>query len=91
VNTLFGSLTNIIVSQIETETLATTISTGSSRVPDIRAAGRPSHQRDTFLKKEPWETLFSSRIKPFRYSLFGNQTSMDDQEDHNNVRHEEGE
>jgi hypothetical protein len=35
--------------------------------------------------------LFSSRIKPFRYTLFGNQTSMDDQADHNNVRHEEGE
>jgi len=35
--------------------------------------------------------LLSSRIKSFRYSVFGNQTSMDDQEDQNNVRHEEGE
>jgi hypothetical protein len=35
--------------------------------------------------------LFSSKIKPSRYSLFGNQTNMDDQEDHNNVRHEEEE
>jgi hypothetical protein len=33
--------------------------------------------------------LLSSRIKPFRYFVFGNQTSMDDQEDHNNVIHEE--
>jgi hypothetical protein len=91
VNTLFGSLSNIIVYQIDTETLAPIISTGSSRVPNIQAIGRPSHQRDTFLRKEPWDTLFSSRVKPFRYSHFGNQTSMDDQEDHNNVRHEEGE
>jgi hypothetical protein len=35
--------------------------------------------------------LFSSKIKPPRYSIFGNQTNMDDQEDHNNVRHGEGE
>jgi hypothetical protein len=35
--------------------------------------------------------LLSSRIKPFRYSLFGNQTSMYDQKDHNHVRHKEGE
>jgi hypothetical protein len=91
VNTLFGSSTNIIVSQIDTETLAPIISTGSSRVPDIQAVGRPSHQRDTFLRQKPWDTLFSSRIKPPRYSLFGNQTSMDDQEDHNNVRHGEEE
>jgi hypothetical protein len=35
--------------------------------------------------------MLSSRIKLFRYSLFGNQISMDDQEDHNHVRHEEGE
>jgi hypothetical protein len=37
------------------------------------------------------EILFSSKIKPPRYSLFGNQSSMDDQEDHNNVTYEEGE
>jgi hypothetical protein len=37
------------------------------------------------------EILFSSKIKPPRYSLFGNQTNMDDQEDHNNVTHEDGE
>jgi hypothetical protein len=91
VNNLFGSSANIIVSQVETKTLAPIVSTKSSRVPDIQAVGRPSHQRDTFLRKEPWDTLLSSRIKPFGYSLFGNQTSMDDQEDHNNVRHEEGE
>jgi hypothetical protein len=91
VNTLFGSSSNIIVSQVEIETLAPIVSTGSSKVPDIQAVGRPSYQRDTFPRKEPWDTLLSSRIKPFRYSLFGNQTSMDDQEDHNHVRHEEGE
>jgi hypothetical protein len=51
VNTLFGSSANIIVSQIDTETLAPIISTGSSRVPDIQAVGRPSHQRDTFLRQ----------------------------------------
>jgi hypothetical protein len=82
VNTLFGSSTNIIVSQVDTETLAPIISTDSSRVLDTQTVGRPSHQRDT---------LFSSRIKPIKYSLFGNQTSMDDQEDHNNVRHREEE
>jgi hypothetical protein len=91
VNTLFGSLANIIVPQIDIENLAPIISTGSSRVPDIQVVGRPSHQRDTFLRQKPWETLFSSRIKPPRYSLFGNQTSMNDQEDHNNVRHGEEE
>jgi len=63
VNTLFGSSTNIIVSQIDIENLAPIISTGSSRVPDIQVVGRPSHQRDTFLRQKPWETLFSSRIK----------------------------
>jgi hypothetical protein len=35
--------------------------------------------------------LLSSRIKPFRYSLFGNQINMDDQEDQNHVKHDEGE
>jgi hypothetical protein len=82
VNTLFGSSTNIIVCQIDTETLAPITSTRSSRVPDTQTVGRPSHKRDT---------LFSSRIKPLKYSLFGNQTSMDDREDHNNVRHREEE
>jgi hypothetical protein len=82
VNILFGSSANVIISQIDTETLALIISTGSSRVPDIQLVGRPFHQR---------ETLLSSKIKPLRYSLFGNQASMGDQEDHNNVRHEEEE
>jgi hypothetical protein len=82
VNILFGSSTNIIVSQVDRKNLAPIISTGSSRVPDNQAVGRPFHQR---------ETLFSSRIKPLKYSLFGSQVSMDDQEDHNNVRHREGE
>jgi hypothetical protein len=62
--------------------LAPIISIDSSRVLDTQIIGRPSHQRDT---------LFSSRIKPLKYSLFGNQTSIDDHEDHNNLRHEEGE
>jgi hypothetical protein len=78
VDIFFGSSANIIVSQIDTKTLAPIISTDSSRVPDNQVVGRPFHQR---------ETLFSSKIKPLRYSLFGNQTSMDDQGDHNNVRH----
>jgi hypothetical protein len=82
VNTLFGISANIIVSQIDTENLAPIISTSLSIVPDIQSVGRPFHER---------ETLFSSKIKPPRYSLFGNQTSMDDQGDHNNVRHREEE
>jgi hypothetical protein len=82
VNTLFGSSTNIIVSQIDIETLAPIISTDSSRVLDIQSVGIPFHKR---------ETLFYSKIKPPRYSLFVKQTSMDDQGDHNNVRHEEEE
>jgi hypothetical protein len=82
VNILFGSSANVIISQTDTETLAPIVSTGSSRVPYIQSVGRPFHQR---------ETLFSSKIKPPRYSLFGNQTNMDDQEDHNNVRHGEEE
>jgi hypothetical protein len=60
VNILFGSSANVIISQIDMETLAPIISTGSSRVPDIQSVGRPFHQR---------ETLFSSKIKPLRYSL----------------------
>jgi hypothetical protein len=82
VNLLFGSSANAIISQIDIETLAPIISTGSSRVPDIQSVGRPFHQR---------ETLFSSKVKPPRYSLFRNQSNMDDQEDHNNVRHGEEE
>jgi hypothetical protein len=82
VNILFGISTNVIISQIDTETLAPIISTGSSRVPNIQSVGRPFHQK---------ETLFSSKIKPPRYSLFGNQTNMDDQGDHNKVRHGEEE
>jgi hypothetical protein len=82
VTILFGSSTNVIISQIDTKTLAPIISTGSSRVPDIQSVGRPFYQR---------ETLFSSKIKPPRYSLFGNQANMDNQEDHNNVRHGEEE
>jgi hypothetical protein len=82
VNLLFGSPTNVIISQIETETLAPIISTSSSRVPDIQIVGRPFHQR---------ETLFSSNIKSIRYSLFGSQANLGDQEDHNNVRHREEE
>jgi hypothetical protein len=35
--------------------------------------------------------LFPSKIKLLRYSLFGNQDNMGDQEDHNNVRHGEEE
>jgi hypothetical protein len=53
-----------------------------SRFPNIQSIGRPFHQRETF---------FSSKIKPPRYSLFGNQANMDDQEYHNNVRHGEEE
>jgi hypothetical protein len=82
VNLLFGSSANVIISQIDTETLAPIISTDSSRVLDIQSIGRPFHQR---------ETLLSSKIKPPRYSLFGNKANMDDQEDHNNVRHREEE
>jgi hypothetical protein len=52
VNTLFGSSTNIIVSQIDTENFTPITSTGSSRDLDTQTVGRPSHQRDT---------LFSSR------------------------------
>jgi hypothetical protein len=62
--------------------LAPIVSTGLSRVPNIQSIGRPFHQRETF---------FSSKIKPPRYSLFGNQANMDDQEYHNNVRHGEEE
>jgi hypothetical protein len=62
--------------------LAPIISTNSSRVPDIQPTGIPFQQR---------ETLFFSKIKPPKYSLFGNQVNMDDQEDHNNVRHGEEE
>jgi hypothetical protein len=65
-----------------TQTLAPIVSTISSRVPDIQSIGRPFHQRGT---------LFYSKIKPPRYSLFGNQANMDDQLDHNNVIHGEEE
>jgi hypothetical protein len=82
VNLLFCSSANVIISQINIETLEPIISAGSSRVPDIQSVGRPFHQR---------KKLFSSKIKPLRYSLLGNQANMDDQEDHNNVRHEEEE
>jgi hypothetical protein len=57
VNLLFGSSSNVIISQIDIENLAPIVSTSSSRVPDIQSIGRPFHQR---------ETLFSSKIKPPR-------------------------
>jgi hypothetical protein len=66
VNTFLGSSTNIIVSQVEIETLAPIVSTDLSKIPEIQVVGRPSHQKDTFPRKEPWDTLLSSRIKPFR-------------------------
>jgi hypothetical protein len=91
VNALFGSSTNTIFSQVETEILAPIVSSGSVKVSDIQTIDKYSHRRGTLLGKENWDTLLSSTIKPFRYSLFGNQTSMDDQEDHNHVRHDEGE
>ena len=62
--------------------MASIISTESSRVLDIQLVERPFHQRDT---------LFYSKIKPLRYSPFGNQDNMGDKEDHNNVRHGEEE
>jgi hypothetical protein len=43
VNLLFCSSTNVIISQIDTKTLAQIISTGSSRVPDIQSIGKPFH------------------------------------------------
>jgi hypothetical protein len=82
VNTFLSSSANVIISQIDTETLAPIVSIGSSRAPDIQSIRRPFHQR---------ETLFSSKVKPPRYSLFGNQANVDEQEDHNNVRHGEEE
>jgi hypothetical protein len=82
VNLLFGSSTNVIISQTDTETLAPIVSTSLSRVLDIQSIGRPFHQK---------ETLFSSKIKPLRYSLFENEANMDYQEDHDNVRHGEEE
>jgi hypothetical protein len=72
----------VIISQIDIETLAPIVSIGLSRVPDIQSIGIPFHQR---------ENLFSSKIKPPSYSIFINQANMDDQEDHNNVRHGEEE
>jgi hypothetical protein len=80
VNLLFGISANVIISQTNIKTLAPIILTDSSRVPDIQSIGRPFHQR---------KILFSSKIRSPRYSLFGNQANMDDQEDHNNVRHGE--
>jgi hypothetical protein len=71
-----------IISKADTEYFAPIVSIRSSRVPYIQSIGRPFHQRDT---------LFSSNIKPPRYSLFGNQANMDYQENHNNVRHKEEE
>jgi hypothetical protein len=82
VNIFFGSSTNVIISQTNKETLAPIVSTSSSRFPDIQSIGIPFHQR---------ETLFSSKIKPPRYSLFGNLDNMNDQEDHKNVRRREEE
>ena len=49
VNILFGSSTNVIISQIDTETLAPIISTGSSRVPDIQSTGRPFSSKKKFV------------------------------------------
>jgi hypothetical protein len=87
VNTLFGGSTNIVVSQVETTTSKLIVSTGSSKVPII---DNSSHRRNISPEKERWDASLSPRIKPLRYSLFGNQISMDDHEDHNHVRYDEG-
>jgi hypothetical protein len=78
VNSLFGSSANIVVSQVETTTLEPVVSTRLSKVLDIQIVDKYSYRRNTLPEKEPWDTLLSSRIKPFRYSIFGSQISMDD-------------
>ena len=47
VNILFGSLANVIISQIDTKSLAPMVSTSWSRVPNIQSVGIPFHQRET--------------------------------------------
>jgi hypothetical protein len=91
VNSLFGSSTNLVVSQVETTTSEPIVSTGSSKVPEIQIVDNFSYRRNISPEKEPWDASLSPRIKPLRYSLFGNQISMDEHEDHNHVRHDEGE
>jgi hypothetical protein len=91
VNSLFGGSTNIVVSQVETTTSEPIISIGSRKIPEIQITEIFSYWRNISLEKERWDALLSPRIKPLRYSLFGNQISMDDHEDHNHVRNDEGE
>jgi hypothetical protein len=91
VNALFGGSTNIVVSQVETQIYEPIVSKGSSKVLDNQIVVNSSYKRNIFLEKEPWDASLSPRVKPLRYSLFGNHISMDDQEDQNHVRHDEGE
>jgi hypothetical protein len=79
------------LSQVETTTYALIVSTGSRKAPDIQIVDKSSYRRNILHEKETWDTSLYSRIKPLRYSLFGNYINMDDQEDHNHVRHDEGE
>jgi hypothetical protein len=79
------------VSQVETTTFEPIVSTSSSKVPEIQIADNFSYRRNISPEKEHWDASLSPRIKPLRYSLFGNQISMDEHEDHNHVTHDEGE
>jgi len=91
VNSLFGGLTNLVVSKVETTNFEPIVSTGSSKVPEIQIANDFSYRRNISPEKELWDASSYPRIKPQRNSLFGNQSSMDEHEDHNHVRHDEGE
>jgi hypothetical protein len=88
VNSLFGSSTNLVVSQVETTTSELIVSTGSSKVPEIQIVDNSSHRRNISPENKRWDALLSPRIKPLRYYLFGNQISTDE---HDHVRNDEGE
>jgi hypothetical protein len=78
VNAIFGSSTNLFVSQVETITSKLIVSIGSSKVPENQIADNFSYQLNISLEKEHWDASLSPRIKPLRHSLFGNHICMDE-------------
>ena len=82
----FGSSTNIVISQIETSTIVPTIPIE----PDKNTFDRSNISPE----KERWVAPLSPQKEPPRYTLFKNQIYMERQgenEDHDEVRNDEGE
>ena len=70
---LFGNSINIVTPQIETSIVASSNPIRTNKIMGV--------QRNIFPGKEHWDTPFSPRKNPSRYTHFRNQTYMKNQEE----------